>query len=46
MSEARRFHGFAVFYKRFIRDFSSIVAPIIEYEKGKIHLGVRKTKEL
>jgi hypothetical protein len=43
--EVRSFHGLATFYKKIIRNFRSIVAPITDCTRGKTFMWTKEAKE-
>lgn len=45
ITEVRSFHGLATFYRKFICNFSSIVAPVTYYTKGREFSWPKEAKE-
>jgi len=45
ITEVKSFHGLATFYRKFIQNFSSIVAPIIDCTKGREFVWTKDAEE-
>ena len=45
ITEVRSFHGLATFYRRFIKNFSSLIAPVTDCIKGKYFEWTKRANE-
>jgi hypothetical protein len=45
ITEVRRFHALTTFYRKFIQNFSSFVAPITDCTKGKTFMWINEVEE-